>query len=111
MSDKMSEEISYTKTQKQSSQNCLNLRKFALKRIIDIFNNSGFFDGLYRIPEIAGHLTSENLKIGENNMEEMLEAFKEEILLLRYDFMYAIQDADISNNKLQTIIDNMKEEE
>ena len=44
-------------------------------------------------------------------MEEMLEAFKEEILLLRYDFMYAIQEASISNNKLQTIIDNMKVEE
>lgn len=107
----MSEEISYTKSQKLCSQECLNKRIGDVSRIIDIFNNSGFFNGLYEIPEIAVDLTSENLKIGQNDMEEMLEAFKEEILLLRYDFMYAIQEASISNNKLQTIIDNMKVEE
>lgn len=111
MSDKISEEISYTKTQIQSSQNCLNQRKIDVNRIIDIFNNSGFFNGLYNIPAIAERLTSKNLKIGQNDMVEMLEAFKEEILLLRYDFMYAIEEASISNNKLQTIIDNMKVEE
>lgn len=109
----MSEEIIYTKTQKLSSQNCLNQRKVALNRIIDIFNTSGFFDGLlYNILAIKDdYLTPENLQIGQNNMVEMLDAFKEEILLLRYDFMCAIQEAKISNNKLQTTINNMKEEE
>lgn len=111
MSEEISYTNSYTKTQKKSSQNCLIQRKIDVDRIIDIFNNSGFFNGLYEIPKIADDLTSENLKIGQNNMVEMLEAFKEEILLLRYDFMYAIQEASISNNKLQTIIDNMKVEE
>lgn len=107
----MSEGTSYTKIQKKSSQNCLNQRRLDVDRIIDIFNNSGFFNGLYNIPAIADCLIPENLKIGQNDMKEMLEAFKEEILLLRYDFMYAIQEASISNNKLQTIIDNMKVEE
>lgn len=108
----MSEEISYTKRQKLYSQECLNKRIGDVSRIIDIFNNSGFFDGLYNIPHIKDDcLTPENLTIGYRNMKFMLEALEEEILLLRYDFMYAIQEASISNNKLQTIIDNMKVEE
>lgn len=105
----MSEEIVYPESRRKAAQQSLNYRKNALNKIIDIFNDSGFFDGLYNIPEIKdNYLTPNNLNIGDRSMKFMLEAFEEEILLLRYDFMYAIQDAAISNNKLQITIDNMQ---
>ncbi len=105
----MSEEKVYPESRKKAAQWSLNNRTNALNKIIDIFNNSGFFDGLYNIPDIKDDcLTPENLTIGYRSMKFMLEALEEEILLLRYDFMYAIQEASISNKNLQTMIDTMK---
>lgn len=105
----MSEGTVYPESRKEATQWSLNYRTNALDKIIDIFNNSGFFDGLYNIPYIKDDcLTPENLTIGYRSMKFMLEALEEEILLLRYDFMYAIQEASISNKNLQTMIDNMQ---
>lgn len=104
----MSEGNVYPESRKKAAQWSLNNRINALRDISNVFFKSSLYCNQYNIQTISDNLNSENLKIGYRSMEFMLEALEEEILLLRYDFDYAIKEAMRNNNQLQEIIDNMQ---
>lgn len=99
----------YHEWEKSAAYKCLKTRKDALTKIITAYENSSLCNSnLYNVPEIQKYLGPESLSICDRDMQAMLEAFLDELLLLRYDFQVAIDNAQNSITNLNNIINSMK---